>query len=468
MNQPLPTRPVDPTTALPRPRFVVRETAPAYLDSPAHLDSPAYLPPPAYLDVDSPADPGFPEAGTVHELLKTLQGIGNEVRLGFLDALRMLHDGNLCFELGYSSFHQYCDRELGLARSTSYEYIRVAEALDDLPRLRVLFGHGELSWEQVRAITRVAAADTEVPWIELAFDEPVQSLLAEVREAQRAGRDAPRDKRYGLPNLMVRLVIDLTLEDKERVRAAFERVAELAPVSNRVEIAAEEELGRDGMPPGAVDEPNSPRLARQVLHRDGLRCANPGCDRRRNLHAHHIVFRAQGGRTALSNEVAVCDVCHALLHKGLLEVTGSAHTGLTWQPRPVATGVKVRDAAALCARVRELGTILAAPVAPTVGRGRPEPGATRCSIADRLPGAAQSTAVDSPQRAAKSTPVDTPNRVRELAWGLMRLGFTRAESEHRVRAAIAAPAAVQPSETGRSRAPEHLDDAAILMQALRG
>ncbi len=170
-------------------------------------------------------DPGFPEAAAVHELLKSLQGIGNEVRLRFLEGLRMLYDGNLYYELGYASFHQYCDRELGLARSTASEYLRVGRALDGLPRSRVLFREGELSWEQVRAISRVATAETEISWLELAFQETVAVLQAEVREAQRTGRDRPRERRYGLPNLMVRLCLELTLEEKERVRAAFELVS---------------------------------------------------------------------------------------------------------------------------------------------------------------------------------------------------------------------------------------------------
>ncbi len=524
----------------------------------------------------SPAtDPGFPEAARVHELLKSLQGIGKEVRLRFLDGLRMLYDGNLHYELGFSSFHQYCDRELGLARSTASEYLRVGRALDGLPRSRVLFREGELSWEQVRAISRVATAQTEVSWLELAFQETVAVLQAEVREAQRTGRDRPRERRYGLPNLMVRLCLQLTLEEKERVRAAFElvsagleidlagapweqtprrsaavedphlidpangsrpaqrngdgqgaahpgriagpdgngragrtevdprpplvrwadgilsgaipawpetvgggqspsgkrrepaqaivyrtcpqcrdatldtpegaiavppgRIEELAPLVRRVFIDEENQAasaaadatscqtrrgagsagqsphtaapaagagsadhgghpavarrgassagqsphtaapaaGAGSADPGdhpararrgassagqsphtaapaagagsadhgghpavarrgrngkecqptacsgpSTDAPNSPRLTRQVLYRDGLVCANPGCGRRRNLHAHHIVFRSRNGPTVPWNEVAVCDVCHALIHQGLLDVIG--------------------------------------------------------------------------------------------------------------------------------------------------
>lgn len=95
-------------------------------------------------------------------------------------------------------------------------------------------------------------------------------------------------------------------------------------------------IGVPGVSPEEIDQPNSTRLIRQVLNRDGKRCANPGCGSRHQLQAHHIVFRADGGRTALANEVTVCSTCHSLIHEGLLEVTGSAARStadLKWAPR---------------------------------------------------------------------------------------------------------------------------------------
>jgi len=48
------------------------------------------------------------------------------------------------------------------------------------------------------------------------------------------------------------------------------------------------------------------------------------------------------------NEVAVCTRCHALLHAGLLEVTGDMDTGLNWKSRSERIAVdSVPDAAAL-------------------------------------------------------------------------------------------------------------------------
>ncbi|HAK95737.1 MAG TPA: hypothetical protein DCM87_12255, partial [Planctomycetes bacterium] len=81
------------------------------------------------------------------------------------------------------------------------------------------------------------------------------------------------------------------------------------------------------------DRPNPPALVRKVLLRDGLTCANPRCGRKVGLQAHHIRFRANGGKTALENECALCPTCHALAHSGLLRIEGDPLTGLVWKPK---------------------------------------------------------------------------------------------------------------------------------------
>jgi hypothetical protein len=47
---------------------------------------------------------------------------------------------------------------------------------------------------------------------------------------------------------------------------------------------------------------------------DGERCRFPGCTRHKNLHAHHVVYWADGGRTDLDNLVLVCSRHHTLIH----------------------------------------------------------------------------------------------------------------------------------------------------------
>src|SRR5262245_39560145 len=67
--------------------------------------------------------------------------------------------------VGYASFREYVDRVLGLGGRATEERLRVAEALEDLPKVAGAFRSGELVYSVVRELTRVAAADTEEEWI---------------------------------------------------------------------------------------------------------------------------------------------------------------------------------------------------------------------------------------------------------------------------------------------------------------
>ena len=99
-----------------------------------------------------------------------------------------------------------------------------------------------------------------------------------------------------------------------------------------VEVSTEEAERYEGSAEQVViDGPTPPRMRRQVLARDGRRCGNPRCHHQAD-HCHHVAFRSRGGKTKLANEVAVCSTCHALVHAGLLRVSGCAHDELCWRP----------------------------------------------------------------------------------------------------------------------------------------
>ena len=48
---------------------------------------------------------------------------------------------------------------------------------------------------------------------------------------------------------------------------------------------------------------------------DGERCRFPGCTRHRRLHAHHVLYWSENGRTDLANLVLVCPRHHTLIHR---------------------------------------------------------------------------------------------------------------------------------------------------------
>ncbi|MEM7165909.1 MAG: HNH endonuclease [Planctomycetota bacterium] len=122
------------------------------------------------------------------------------------------------------------------------------------------------------------------------------------------------------------------------VRVAAEVVDRIADVAQQVTLTATDVAEQEPLPEGEVDKPNSSTLANKVRKRDGERCANPSCERRHSLHAHHIQFRKDGGRTALCNEITLCSSCHSLVHSGLVKVDRGAHGELVWQ-RPRAHSV---------------------------------------------------------------------------------------------------------------------------------
>ena len=306
------------------------------------------------------------------------------------EALRALHETRLYLDLGFPGLAGYADAFFQLRRAETFEYVRVARRLLELTRLREAFAEGRLGWSVLKAITRVASADSQAMWIAFACEHGVERTLAEARDALRHGREAPRDSSYGLPNLDQKLVLRFARSDMEKVRRWIEGACALvvestgaegvsleqavlflceqdeasgassssrtqivyqrcpdckrARVGTRdgfVEVAAEEVERYEGCAEQIpIDGPTPPRLRRQILAREGGRCGNPRCHHPAD-HCHHIVFRSQGGKTELTNEVAVCGTCHALVHAGLLRVSGQAHDDLCWRPvvaeRAVAT-----------------------------------------------------------------------------------------------------------------------------------
>jgi len=62
---------------------------------------------------------------------------------------------------GFRSCAEWLTWRVGLAPNAAREHVRVARALGSLPRLASALARGELSYSKVRALTRVASAETE-------------------------------------------------------------------------------------------------------------------------------------------------------------------------------------------------------------------------------------------------------------------------------------------------------------------
>jgi 5-methylcytosine-specific restriction endonuclease McrA len=470
------------------------------LSTASHAPSPALDPPPAPAPILSALAPDAAEglspvrlsAKGLHRIAVHSFRTGNRGRLSLCEALRVLHETRLYFDLGFPTIAAYAGAFFQLRRSEAFEHVRVAKAMTRLTQLRDAFGQGQLSWSVLKAVSRVASVESQADWIRFARRNGVERTLAEARDARRSRRDAPRDASFGLPNLDQKLILRFTRSDMEKVRGWLERhcllVAEstgsddvsleqailylcerdavLASegdgagergVAYRAQIAYQQcpdckrsrVATRDGfleVPEAevarfegsaervSIDGPTPPALRRRVMAREGGRCGNPRCGNRAD-HCHHIVFRSEGGKTELANEVAVCATCHALVHAGLLRVSGVAGEGLTWAPiswsdslkHQVASGQAVADRLPVLHLVRE--------------------SATADSV--RGDGGSQSATAD-----CCGEPNHGVNR-EDLAHGLRRLGVPMARSRQLIDAAIA------------SLPPAEATEAEVLRRAIR-
>jgi HNH endonuclease len=86
--------------------------------------------------------------------------------------------------LGHGSFAEYVERLLGYSPRVTREKLRVAEALERLPRSARALEQGALSWCAARELTRVATADTEVAWLESARGKTTRQIEALVAGKQ--------------------------------------------------------------------------------------------------------------------------------------------------------------------------------------------------------------------------------------------------------------------------------------------
>jgi hypothetical protein len=69
--------------------------------------------------------------------------------------------------------------------STAREWLKVARALEELPKVREVFADGRLSWDQLRAVLKLVTPDDEAAWAEKAPDMSVAELRAASKTVKR-------------------------------------------------------------------------------------------------------------------------------------------------------------------------------------------------------------------------------------------------------------------------------------------
>ncbi|MFO7565476.1 MAG: DUF222 domain-containing protein [Enhygromyxa sp.] len=143
---------------------------------------------------------------------------------------------------GARSCAEWLSWRTNLSIKAAREKVRVARALGSLPKIDALFGHGELSYSKVRALTRVTTAESEQHWLDVAQHASASQIEKMARayqrvrgdEASRDPMDLPQDQRRFVRRSetmggMIRIEMQLTPEEAAVVWSAMNSALDQAP-----------------------------------------------------------------------------------------------------------------------------------------------------------------------------------------------------------------------------------------------
>ncbi len=265
----------------------------------------------------------------------------------------------LLAEFAIPKLEDFARDRLGISPRKARALRRIERAAARCPELRAAFRSGRLSWVQVQALLPVLglcpSAGSRTRWIELASQVSVRRLEDEVDHALRAGLSNPQRQTCAQtrgaeesPSTGAEPAGGDPDREPEVARFFFAAPPDVARLFRAVVCSVRRHLERaTGRLPseGAGVEwmfdhayeawgTNDRRVRREhrVFERDGWRCTVPGCSSYRNLHDHHIVFRAAGGSDALANRTTLCAWHHLRgVHAARVRCRGTAPGGLFFE-----------------------------------------------------------------------------------------------------------------------------------------
>jgi len=283
--------------------------------------------------------------------------------------------------LGFGSFVEYVERLFGYKPRSTHEKLRVAAALESLPALARVLEDGRLNWSAVRELTRVAVAETEQAWLEIAEGKAVRELEELVAGKQLGDTPSAAPDPAALRHVLrfevtaetfalmreamaeLRRRSDAALSDDAALlemarhvlvgpgddgRSSYQIALSVCPACSTARQAANGQLVTVGpealekalcdaqhLPPLEHDSASAhvgtraqqdipPALRRAVIHRDHRRCRVPGCKNAIFLDMHHLRLRTEGGEHSAANLITVCSAHHDALHAGRLRAEGNA------------------------------------------------------------------------------------------------------------------------------------------------
>ncbi len=160
---------------------------------------------------------------------------------------------------GIASTSQWLSWRCGMSGSTAREQVRVARRLVDLPQTVERFAAGQLSYSKVRAITRVATAETEAELLEIAESATANQLDRFVAGVGTATSVDTINERHSARYLTFRFEDDGSVSFSGRCSpedgaAILERLRLIQDYLERTESACSETLGAEH----TTDEPPLP------------------------------------------------------------------------------------------------------------------------------------------------------------------------------------------------------------------
>jgi hypothetical protein len=297
-----------------------------------------------------------------------------------------LHAGTHA-RLGFGSFAEYIERLFGYSPRTTQEKLRVAEALEELPKTAAALAAGIVNWSTVRELTRVAVAETEEAWLEAAAGKTVRQVEALVNGRSPGDTpDSPSDpkKRRHVLRFEVsaetlatfreaaaklRRGCDFKLDDDsillamartllggptDEGRASYQVAINVCPrcgdgaqlaCGELIEVGSEvvEMAECDAQHIGPVEKDAHggvtrratqtipPAARRKVMRRDRKCCVVPGCTNTQFVDVHHLRARADGGDHDEDALAVLCCAHHRAVHEGRIIVDGRVSAGLTFK-----------------------------------------------------------------------------------------------------------------------------------------
>jgi hypothetical protein len=163
----------------------------------------------------------------VHTNIMRCYKLGNRIHRKLLGWVLVLIERNHCVALGSPLPVFYVKLHLGCEKTEAYDIIKTAKALPCVPRSADAFEAGDISWAKLKQIARVATEETEKDWLDFARSHKPGELKAQVRDALKTNRKAPRKDGRGLSNLQVNMVIPMSLEVQEIVRKALQKATDV-------------------------------------------------------------------------------------------------------------------------------------------------------------------------------------------------------------------------------------------------